>query len=322
MDIASHLAFGSALSALDRERRLGPGAGAALMIGSIVPDIDAVVAFVSGMDVYLELHQTGTHTLVTAAVQAIVLAGGLSVLVAGARFWRLAGAAFVAILGHFWWDLLSGSTMQLLAPMSAWRLSWPIVAMADPWIVAPLVVAVVVGWWRPRVRYRAAIAALVVTTTVVAIHVIARERSLAAFEQFAQASTRQPASWQAEPVWASFDRWRIHARLDSQLGTWIVTAFSRSAPTLLFTPGPPADTAAVDASRGVPIVKRFLGFADFPFAEVEQEGAEHRVLWSDLKFCGPVRCDLRFGVAFGAGRAPLYEIVWIGKLRFVRPIVR
>jgi membrane-bound metal-dependent hydrolase YbcI (DUF457 family) len=320
VDIASHLAFGSALSALDRDRRFGPGAGAALVIGSIVPDIDAVVAFVRGMDVYLEQHQTGTHTVFTAAVQAIVVAGGLSTLVAGARFWRLAAAAFVAVLGHFWWDLLSGSTMQLLAPVSAWRLSWPIVAMADPWIVAPLVVAVAVGWWRRHLRYRAAIAALVITTAVVAIHVVARERALAAFEQFAQASTRQAASWQAEPVWGSFDRWRIHARLDSRLGTWMVTAFSGTTPRLMFTPEAPTDAAAVDASRAVPVVKRFLGFADFPFAEVETEGAEHRVLWSDLKFCGPARCDLRFGVALNNGRAPLYEIVWIGELRIVRPL--
>jgi hypothetical protein len=88
----------------------------------------------------------------------------------------------------------------------------------------------------------------------------------------------------------------------------------------VFTPHAPADAAAVESSRRAPVVQRFLGFADFPFAEVEREGNELRVLWSDLKFCGPSRCDLRFGVALGVSRLPVSEIVRIGKLQIVRPV--
>jgi membrane-bound metal-dependent hydrolase YbcI (DUF457 family) len=319
MDIVTHLAFGSALNALDRNRWIGPGAGAALVLGSIVPDVDATIALTRGMDVYLATHETGTHTLLAALAEAALLAGGLTFLVRGARYRSLTIAALVAILGHFWWDLLSGSTMQLLWPFSGARLSWPIVAMADPWVVIALAAGVAIGWWRPPVRYRAAVASLALVTAIAGAHVIARERALATFARFAAATGPVDASWRAEPVWASFDRWRIHARLGSRLGTWAVTAFTNTMPTLVFNPQPAGDADAVAASRSVPIVQRFLGFADFPFAEVEEDGNQHRVLWSDLKFCGPLRCDLRFGVAFENRRA-VYEVVWVGKLRFVRPV--
>jgi membrane-bound metal-dependent hydrolase YbcI (DUF457 family) len=319
VDIVTHLAFGSALSALDREHRLGPGAGAALVVGSILPDIDASVAFARGMDLYLEQHQTGTHTVLAAAVQALMLAGALTVLVKGARFLPVAAAAFVAILGHFWWDLLSGSTMQLLSPFSRARLSWPLVAMAEPSIVLPLAVGVAVGWRRPHARFRAAVVSLSVLAVVVAVYSVARHRAMTHFQRFVASAHTATASWSGEPTWGSVDRWRMHARLGSQLGTWIVTAFSETSPTLVFTPNEPGDAAAVTASRDAPVVQRFLRFADFPFAEVEQDGKEHRVIWSDLKFCGPAQCDLRFGVALGDGRSPLYEIVWIRQLQMVRP---
>jgi membrane-bound metal-dependent hydrolase YbcI (DUF457 family) len=256
VDIVSHLAFGSALGALDRARRLGPGAGAALVIGSIVPDVDAVVAVARGMDVYLEQHQTGTHTFLAAAVQALVLAGGLSVTVKDARFRPLAAAAFAAILGHFWWDLLSGSTMQLLSPFSGERVSWPLVAMAEPSIVVPLAVGVLVGWRWPQARFRTAVVSLALVALVVATYAVARHRAMTHFEQFVATTHPGTATWNGEPVWGSLDRWRVHARLGSQLGTWRVTAFSGSHPALVFTPHAPADAAAVESSRRAPVVQR------------------------------------------------------------------
>ena len=62
MDPVSHVIFGRTLIALDRRGRLGAGAVAAAALGAIAPDID-VLAIFRGWDVYLRVHEIGTHSI-------------------------------------------------------------------------------------------------------------------------------------------------------------------------------------------------------------------------------------------------------------------
>ena len=63
MDPLSHVIFGRTLIALDRRGRFGPGATAAVALGALAPDIDAIAIW-KGWDVYLRVHEIGTHSIV------------------------------------------------------------------------------------------------------------------------------------------------------------------------------------------------------------------------------------------------------------------
>ena len=63
MDPVSHVIFGRTLIALDRRGRFGAGAIAAAVLGALAPDID-VLAVWRGWDVYLRVHEIGTHSIV------------------------------------------------------------------------------------------------------------------------------------------------------------------------------------------------------------------------------------------------------------------
>ena len=67
MDPVSHVIFGRTLIALDRRGRFGAGAVAAAALGAIAPDID-VLAICRGWDVYLRVHEIGTHSIVGSVV--------------------------------------------------------------------------------------------------------------------------------------------------------------------------------------------------------------------------------------------------------------
>ncbi len=69
MDPLSHVIFGRTLIALDRHGRFGPGAAAAAALGAIAPDID-VIAIWRGWDVYLRVHEIGTHSIAGSAAVA------------------------------------------------------------------------------------------------------------------------------------------------------------------------------------------------------------------------------------------------------------
>ena len=70
MDPLSHVIFGRTLIALDRRGRFGAGAVAAAALGALAPDIDAIAIW-RGWDVYLRVHEIGTHSIVGSVAIAI-----------------------------------------------------------------------------------------------------------------------------------------------------------------------------------------------------------------------------------------------------------
>jgi hypothetical protein len=173
MDPVSHLALGRTLiGVLTSTRSLDArrcGCVVAAVLGALSPDLDAVL-MPFGWDRYLRVHQVGTHTmagtllcaLVTAtAVHAFVVSGfsrTARVVVSGfrrtaridfagsaAEYSSLALAAWIGAASHVSLDLLSGARLRLGWPFVDAVASVPLVAMADPWLLA-LCVAGPVGF--------------------------------------------------------------------------------------------------------------------------------------------------------------------------------
>jgi len=317
MDPVSHVLFGGTIAAAMRPPRRA-GLTAALVLGSILPDIDA--ALVSrGFDVYLRAHQSGTHSLAGGLVEAALLAAVLRAVVPGSRFRVLCLAALAGVMGHIGWDLADGSDIALLAPLSGRVFGWHLVSMAEPAVLAPMLVAAGVIWrWPTRARAAAA-AALLALTAVLAAKGLSQVRARRVYGELVDRGA--PANAVATiPSWGRLFGWTIDDRTGDRVRSWQVDV-RRHTLTLRFARVDAPPSAVVLASHELPVVRTFLARTGIPFVRTERD-AEGRqlVLWSDVRTCSARACDLAFGGAFDDAATPLYEVIQIGGFRQVRPV--
>jgi membrane-bound metal-dependent hydrolase YbcI (DUF457 family) len=328
MDPLSHVIFGRTLIALDRHGRFGPGAAAAAALGAITPDID-VIAIWRGWDVYLRVHEMGTHSI----AGSVAVAGATAMLVYSVKRQRYAAlflAAWIGALSHVIFDLVSGASIKIGWPFAQGRLSVPLVAMADPWLIA-ICMAGAAGLWVWR-RRTSAVARAVVAAIAVFLALKGAVMAMA-MPQWAAATSADTILHHAVVAsWSSLTKWDVFDRTPHALRTWRVDALADRA-TLLHTHRLHADAPIVDASRSLDTVRHFLATHQLGFAVATAlENGGTRVLWSDIRYCRadpgvttetddgtPLACVLWFGGTFDRDGHPLTQIVRVGEWLQTRP---
>jgi membrane-bound metal-dependent hydrolase YbcI (DUF457 family) len=329
MDPLSHVIFGRTLIALDRHGRFGPGTAAAAALGAVAPDIDAIAIW-RGWDVYLRVHEMGTHSIAGSLAVACATATLLYRVKTGRRYAALFLAAWVGALSHVVFDLVSGASIKLGWPLAHGRLSVPFVAMADPWLIT-ICAAGAAGLWVSRRRMFPVAAAVVAAIT--AFLAIKGALMAIAVPQWAVATDTDTIVHHAvEASWSSLTRWHVFDRTPLALRTWRVDALADRA-TLLHTYPLHGGTPVIDASRSLDTVRNFLATHQHGFAVATAlENGETRVLWSDIRYCiagsgfttesgdgAPVTCALWFGGTFDRDGRPLTQIVHVGAWLQTRP---
>ena len=105
-------------------------AGAAAVLGSLSPDVDSVLMPV-GWDIYLRVHEIGTHSILGAMMVGAAAAALVRLFARRARYRALAAAAVIGAFSHLLFDVLSGARLHLAGPsptqesrFRSWR--WPI----------------------------------------------------------------------------------------------------------------------------------------------------------------------------------------------------
>jgi membrane-bound metal-dependent hydrolase YbcI (DUF457 family) len=348
------------LIALDARRSLGRGAVAACVIGSLAPDVDAVLA-PFGWDRYLLRHQAGTHSVIGSVVCAAALAGALRPAIRGSRYVPLLVAGAAGCLGHLLLDLGSGAELRLFWPVIQHRATFPLFAMADPWLLGFFVLSfLAISSGGHQRHWRAA-----VLMTILAAFASVKD-ALYAHACALEARAVPPAAFRrGESVWGSLVRWSIYETRADAVEAWRVDAASGDVRLMKRVPRNLQD-AFVERSRAFETVQNFLAAHDVTFAVVSAPGtggAATRtvVAWSDLRYCdsavnaiaplgapvdasvrpswgvhrgafwGPtpglghasgVACVLWSGGEFDPAGRPAAAIVDIGRLEQRRPVAR
>lgn len=139
MENIAHTLFGLALARAGLDRRGGPAATAACVIGANLPDIDGVTRFFGDNDTYLVHHRGITHSFFGLAIQAVALAALLHFLARrrhvptpGFPFLLLASA--LALLSHLVLDWTNTYGVRPWLPFSDERLYGDLFFIADPWL--------------------------------------------------------------------------------------------------------------------------------------------------------------------------------------------
>jgi inner membrane protein len=318
MDPVSHVVLGRTLIALDDEGRLGRGAIAACVLGSLAPDIDLVLAF-RGWDVYLREHQGGTHALIGAAACGILVASVVRIVSRSSRMSSLVVAGIAGCATHLFLDLIAGADLRPLWPLSQWRLALPLVAMADPWFVAGSVVAGVALWRRPGRRTAARILGVLALALACKGGLLARALALDRRQVPTALSRRADANFGSWTTWSVF-----HAQRDS-VQSWRVDAVRGTVSRILDVPRG-LDLPVVQRSRPLPTVRNLEASHDITFARVlPSDDGSYAVFWSDLRYCRTgdqdssadqrsLICAVWFGGEYDRRGEPIDAVVHVGAL--------
>ena len=320
MDPLSHIVAGRAVTALFDNGRHGPGLGAAAILGALAPDVDLLLA-PAGWDIYLRAHQAGTHSIAGGLLVACASACVVRGLARGSRFAPLAAAAAAGAMSHLALDVMSGARIRLAWPLVDMPVALPLVAMADPWLVAIFVVGLL-ALWPGRQRLRT-VAPFMLGT---AIGLLCLKGAL--LDRALRAAHLDPASPRAvEARWGSLTEWDVFDRTPVALRAWRVSSRGGPATERLSRPLLP-ESALVTASRSLDTVKNFLRAHEFgfPVEEAESEGRT-AVRWSDLRYCrrtadpdGAIACALWFGGVFGPDGRALTQEVTVGAWKQTRAV--
>jgi membrane-bound metal-dependent hydrolase YbcI (DUF457 family) len=327
MDPLSHLVCGGALITLVPRQRRSPGVAIAAVLGAVAPDVDALL-MPAGWDIYLRAHEIGTHSILGSIATACAAAAIVRTFTHGSRYRALLAGAAIGTFSHLLLDLLSGGLLRAGWPLLDGRVSVPVVAMADPWLVAIFSAGAVALWIRRRDPRSAALCTVATAAAFLAVKGVGLERALATWK--AGPGLDHVADRVVEARWGSLDQWYVFDRTPGALRQWLLDARG-DAPRLLLSWPITAEPPLVSRSRSLTTVRNFLHVHGLGFAVQQDEGSETRVLWSDLRYCRPgafpaapgrnqIACDLWFGGGFGAGGNPINEFVEVGGWLQRRPI--
>jgi membrane-bound metal-dependent hydrolase YbcI (DUF457 family) len=308
MDPLSHGAFG--FTVVRAVCPAVPRLAAAACAGALAPDIDAV--FVpAGWDVYLKVHELGTHTLIGIAPVALAVAYGVRGRTR-APILPLFQAAWLAAASHLLLDVISGARIQLGWPLLPGRALVPLVAMAEPWVIALLVLGIgALAVFKYQIR-RAAQCVLLIFALCLVVKgawLVQALRTLRP-ETFGSMQARI-----VEAQWFSLREWNVFGRIDGQLMR--VSIRPDREPRVVASWPIDSDSPLAVTSRQLDTVRNLLAVHELTFARLRPAAdGTTEVLWSDVRFCWMPPSDQpaapRGLLAIGTGSERIACALWFG----------
>jgi membrane-bound metal-dependent hydrolase YbcI (DUF457 family) len=304
--------------------RFGRGAASAAMLGALSPDADCVL-MPAGWDIYLRFLEIATHSLAGSLVLGCITATLIRPLARGSRTLKLAVAASLGAVSHLALDVMSGARLGVGWPISNTRVTWPLVAMAEPWLIALLIAGATAQWLGRGQLRRTALIVVIVVTAFFGIKGTLYARARRVADMAGRHSAGSPRAFEAR--WGSWTKWNVFEKDANALRTWQVDGWTGTRELLLSWPLRP-DPALVDASRSLNTVRNFVSVHDLTFAvERRAEDGRREVLWSDVRYCWQtvpgtekINCGLWFGGTFDAEGRALRQVVLVGGWTQTRPV--
>jgi membrane-bound metal-dependent hydrolase YbcI (DUF457 family) len=304
MDPVTHALTSVALSraGLNKTARL---ATPMLVVSGLVADFD-LLSYFAGPSAYFRVHRAWGHSLIGSFILALVVAAAFWRLAkrkvdAPLRFSRALGLCLVGAAAHLLLDLGNPAGAQLLWPFRAKWIAWDLLRELDPWILFVLLAGLLlpglfhliseeIGERRKgKGAHRGAIAAVVIMILYIGARGVYHSRAvdLLLSRDYHGAV---PEAAGAFPLSASPLNWR---------GV-VATANTFEEIEISFAPGSyfdpdrslthykPETSPALEAAQNAPVVKRFMGSAQFPLASLERVEDGYHFELRDLRFApGP-----------------------------------
>jgi hypothetical protein len=240
----------------------------------------------------------------------------LYLLKRGGKYATLTLAASVGALSHVAFDLVSGASIKLGWPLLPGRARLPLVAMADPWLIAICAIGAGALWMLRRRAFTVAATMLAAIATVLAL----KGLLLAATVPQWRAATSADAivHHEVEASWGSLTDWDVSDR------TARASKVARRCPwcagvVVLDTAGHGRASCG-----GIPLVRHGAEFSLGARSGICRQlsarpgnasaRSDIRYYWSSTE------CALWFGGTFDRDGRPLRQVVHVGRWQQTRPV--
>jgi membrane-bound metal-dependent hydrolase YbcI (DUF457 family) len=322
MDTVTHGLTGWLIAKAVPTEKWGREAKAAVVLGSVLPDLDEVTSLF-GPELSVLYHRGISHSFIGVSVSSLLVA----LLLFRFGNWKNAKGLYLLVLAgqlsHILLDLLNSYGTQILQPFSNARFSFDLLFVVDLAFTA----IVVAGLWFARGRLRPAPAriAFSILAAYVGIATMLHFRAEAAVVDAAERSGVTVArSWalpRLETVTISTDSLGLGSRAiaapdprqpdHASEAAWAVTFPLPAGPfawngfvddgrrwlraevdpveaSLVWKERVPhgQDVPGVPAVRHLPDVRTWLWFARFPVVEAFRSGADNVFIFTDLRYAG------------------------------------
>lgn len=285
MDNLTHSLTGLVLARAGLERR-SPGASLALVLASNLPDIDIAWSLQGGA-AYLDHHRDLSHSVVGAPLLALALAGILRLFRKDARFGPLLLVSLVGVACHVFMDLWTSYGTRVLAPFDRTFHTWDLVFIVDPWLLVLLFGGLLLA---RRLTQPARVASLALGLMLAYVGGRALLHAQALDAGLVRVPTGPASVVRASAMPTPLDPrlWRYLADTGDAYYVGEIRLDGRGAP-LVRREKLPETSAVVRARESSAIAGIFLGFAAFPWLQVQETPDGTEVSWTDLRFERPER---------------------------------
>jgi hypothetical protein len=217
----------------------------------------------------------------------------------------LLAAALGGAMSHLALDVTSGARIRLGWPIAQVKVSLPLVAMADPWIIGICFVGLLVLWPGGVAMRTAARAVLGLAIGFLCLKGALLERALSV----ARLEPVRPRVIEAR--WGALTDWYVFDRTPEAVRRWTITSRGGPATLSLSQSLPPESPWSASLARHG---RNFLAVHEFGCRRARRSPPAMLVLQTDLRYCeaGPV-CRLWFGGEFGPDARALTQLVKVGE---------
>lgn len=245
-----------------------------LLLSSLAPDFDYITRF-WGADVFLRYHRGLTHGILALFIVPVIIG-----LIFGYKkgFSYYFFIAFLAYIAHLFMDLTNQYGTRILSPLDWQQYSLDLTFIIDPYITIGLLLSVIFCKFNKK---RATTIALLTIFLVVA-YTGGRYYLHGKTKEFLR-ERLDAYTYMVCPLPNDFLRWWFIAKSGNEIKVGFADLFTQricvqeTYDTLNKDP-------LIEQSKKTRVVKNFLYFAKYPYAEIRKNNRKSTVVWHELAY--------------------------------------
>ena len=245
-----------------------------LLLSSIAPDFDYITRF-WGADIFLRYHRGITHGILALFVIPIIIG-----LIFGYRkgFLYYSFTAFLGYAAHLFMDLTNQYGTRILSPLDWQQYSLDLIFYIDPYIIIGFLLSVILCKFNKN------------RTTAIALITVFLLIAYTGSRYYLHGKTKEflrermdANTYMVCPLPNDFLRWWFIAKSGNEIKVGFADLFTQRV-CVQETYWIQDKDLFIDKSKDTRVVKNFLYFSKYPYAEVRSDNGKTTVVWHELAY--------------------------------------
>lgn len=271
MDPVTHSLAGATICNLGFRRKLSM---LVLILASIAPDFDYITRF-WGIDVFLRYHRGISHGILFLFLVPLIIG-----LIFGLRkgFLYYSFIAFLGYTAHLLMDLTNQYGTRILSPFDWAQYSLDLTFIIDPYITIGLLLSVILCVFNKKRSF-----VITLTTAILLIAYVGGRYYLQGKTKDFLKEKLEANTYTLYPLPNDFLRWWFVVKSGNEIRVGFADLFTQRV-CVQETYRTVSRDPHIENSKENRVVKNFLYFAKYPYAEVRSDKDRTIVIWHELAY--------------------------------------